>query len=713
MWTARNKFQLGLRSKFVALISLLFILMGLVFTWIFMVNAKSYIVDGLQKRGISLAKNLSHDATYGVSVGDTTALSEFVKGVAEEPDIAYVIILNSRGIVWAHNDPAEVGKMYKDEANQKAQEVQELTVYPYRNEKGVEVYEVITPIMLSSAAIGGGLQAGGGENVPATEKIGVIRLGLSTEETAAKLNRLVWVSILLTLVIIGIGIGASTFFVKLIVKPLERMVGAATQVSNGDFTQTLEISSADEVGTLGEAFVKMMGNLKTMVRKIVDVSQDVSMASQKITENSRQVAEGATVQATAVDNTSSSITQMSTSIREIAGGIEVLSSGAEATSSSILQMSAVINEVANNAQELSASVESTSSSVVEMTASIKQVAEAVDLLSSAAEETASAMNEMSASVREVEKNAKDSARLSERATNDAREYGTKAVEKTIDGMKKIQQTVEKSAQVVNKLGQRSEHIGKVLNVIEEVTKQTNLLALNAAILAAQAGEQGKGFAVVADEIKNLADRTAVSTKEISQLITDIQTEAKDAVVSITDGHKSVEEGMKLSLEAGEALTKILESSKKSADMARDIELATVEQSKGIRQVIESMQRITQMVSQIAHATQEQTKGSSMITQAAERMKDITRQVRNSTEEQAKGSKQITKAMENVTERIQQMFQAITEVRKGSEVIVKSVEEIRSISKESVKLATEMNQVVEILSKQSEILQGEIGRFKIM
>ncbi len=701
-----GRFQLGLRSKFMVLISLLFILMGTFFTWIYMVQAKSFIVDGLQKRGISLAKNLAHNATYGVSIGDTVALAEFVKGVGEEPDVSYVIILNSRGMVWAHSDPAEAGKLYKDEVNQRAQEIQELTVYPYRNEKGTEIYEVTTPIMLSSAIVGGT------ENSGAVEKIGVIRLGLSTESIVAKLSRLVWVSILLTLVVIGLGIGVSTFFVKLMVKPLEKMVKVATLVSNGDFTQSLEVNSRDEVGTLGQSFVKMMGNLKTMVRKIADVSQDVSMASERITQSSRHVGEGATVQAAAVDKTSSSIAQMSTSIREIAGGIEVLSSGAEATSSSILEMSAAINEVANNTQELSGSVESTSSSVVEMTVSIKQVAEAVDLLSSAAEETASAMNQMSASVREVEKNAKESAKISEKATNDAQDYGMKAVEKTIMGMKRIQQTVEKSAQVINKLGQRSEHIGKVLNVIEEVTKQTNLLALNAAILAAQAGEQGKGFAVVADEIKNLADRTAASTKEISQLITDIQTESKDAVISITDGHKSVEEGMKLSLEAGEALNKILESSKKSADMSRDIELATVEQVKGIRQVIESMQRITQMVSQIVHATQEQSKGSSMITQAAERMKDITRQVRNSTEEQAKGSKQITKAMENVTERIQQMVQAITEQKKGSEIILKSVEDIRSISKESVKLVTEMNQVVDILSNQAGVLRGEMGRFKI-
>ena len=103
-----------------------------------------------------------------------------------------------------------------------------------------------------------------------------------------------------------------------------------------------------------------------------------------------------------------------------------------------------------------------------------------------------------------------------------------AIEKTILRMNNIREAVEVSARVINKLGERSEHIGKILTVIDEVTKQTNLFALNAAILAAQAGEQGKGFAVVAGEIKNLADRTASSTKEIAQLITSVQTEAKES-----------------------------------------------------------------------------------------------------------------------------------------------------------------------------------------
>ena len=288
----------------------------------------------------------------------------------------------------------------------------------------------------------------------------------------------------------------------------------------------------------------------------------------------------------------------------------------------------------------------------------------------------------------------------------------RSIEKTITSMNKIQETVVKSADVINRLGERSEQIGRILTVIDEVTKQTNLLALNAAILAAQAGEQGKGFAVVADEIKNLADRTGASTKEISQLIANVQTEAKDAVESVREGAKSVEEGVSLSLEAGDALKKILDTATQSTGMARGIERATVEQTRGIRQVTEAIQRINTMVQQISKATQEQSRGSEQIMQASEKMRDMTRQVKMSTEEQAKGSRQITKAVESVTERVQQIARAINEQKRGSEVIMRSVEDGRNISRQSVKVVTEMNKMVEELAKQAEHLKQSIGRFKV-
>jgi methyl-accepting chemotaxis protein len=694
--------QYGLRFKFIALISLLLIVTGAGLGWFFIDRTKTALQEELKRRGIALAKNLAYNSTYGVSIEDTGGLDRFVKGIVSESDVSYVMILDPRGKVLTHTNESEAGKVLDDDATKVALESKEAMVQMAYTASKEPVYDVAAPVV-SQGAFGVSTEE---------QRIGVVRIGISLRGLNEKIAALWEVGTLITILVVALGIGISAFLVRLIVKPIEQMAGAAVKIADGDFTQNVHVTSQDEVGVLGETFETMSKNLSLMIRQIQEVAENVAQISGQLKTGSKQMYDGAQVQATTTENAASSVEQMNASIRQIAESIEILSSSAEETSSSILEMSSSVSEVANNAGGLSTSVDDTSSSIIEMSASIKQVAENVAILSSAAEETASAVNQINSSLREVEGHAKDSASLSERVMKDAQDLGMRSIEKTISGMNRIQETVVKSADVINRLGERSEQIGRILTVIDEVTKQTNLLALNAAILAAQAGEQGKGFAVVADEIKNLAERTGASTKEIAQLIGNVQSEAKDAVDSVRDGARSVEEGVGLSLEAGEALKKILDTSKQSTVMAQEIEKATMEQTRGIRQVGEAIQRINTMVQQISKATQEQSRGSEQIMHSAEKMRDMTRQVKMSTEEQAKGSRQITEAVENVTERVQQIAKAVNEQKRGSEIIMQSVESGRTTSRQSVNVVAEMNKMVEELAKQAEHLKQSIGRFKV-
>jgi methyl-accepting chemotaxis protein len=699
-----RQIRYGLRFKFVVVTSLLLLSISAALTIVSLIQTRRFLDDALAKRGVSLAKNLAHNSTYGISIGDSSSLVSYIKGLMTERDVAYVEILDSRGIVWAHSDSSLVGRTADDEVGKKAPTASEGFVERFQF-AGESLVAVVEPVMFDAGApsVSG---------PPEKARIGTVVMGLSTREMKAHLGSIVWWSVLITIVLVGLGIACVSYFVRVGMSPLERVVGVVGKVADGDFTQVVEVNTRDELGVLGAACNRMGASLKEMIRKTQDAGNAVTSAADQIAQTSQKVTSGANLQSVATEKTSSSIMEMNASLREVGEGIEVLSSASEATASSMLEMSAAISEVATNTGELSQSVEATSSAIIEMSASIKEVANHVVLLSTASSETASAITEINASVKEVEQNAKESAALAERVTGEASEIGMMSVTKTIASMEKIRETVKKTTNVIHQLGDRSEQIGKILTVIDEVTKQTNLLALNAAILAAQAGEQGKGFAVVADEIKNLAERTSVSTKEIAQLIGAVQAESRDAVESIQDGHQRVEEGMLMALEAGEALKKILESSTQSSAMARGIELATVEQVAGIRRITESMRQITQMVEQIARATQEQSRGSEQIREAAERMRDTTRQVRLSTEEQAKGGKQITQAVEHVTDRVQHLASAVREQRKGSEIIMKSAEEIQLVSKESAVLAQQMGDVVSGLVKQAEILRAEVSRFKV-
>lgn len=109
----------------------------------------------------------------------------------------------------------------------------------------------------------------------------------------------------------------------------------------------------------------------------------------------------------------------------------------------------------------------------------------------------------------------------------------------------IRSSVEASTQTIQELEVSTIEIGRIVTVIKEIADQTNLLALNAAIEAARAGEEGRGFAVVADEVRKLAERTAGATKEIRDMISNIQGQAQEAVSRMQNGMGQMEEGLRL------------------------------------------------------------------------------------------------------------------------------------------------------------------------
>lgn len=271
-------------------------------------------------------------------------------------------------------------------------------------------------------------------------------------------------------------------------------------------------------------------------------------------------------------------------------------------------LASIVGEVSAGVSEVSHSSSQISSSVEEMLASSKEQ-------TNQTEEIAAAMEEMTTTILENTKNATGAANSAKVSGQTANE-GEKVVKQTIESMNQIADVVNNSAETVFKLGEESDKIGEIVQVIQDIADQTNLLALNAAIEAARAGEQGRGFAVVADEVLKLAERTSKATKEISEMIKEIQKETSFAVNSIKAGTDAVSKGKQLAGKAGEVLVEIKTETDRLISIAEHVATASEEQSSTSEQISKNIESISNVSSQT-------TIGIQQIAQAAESLNQLT------------------------------------------------------------------------------------------
>ncbi|HEU4888561.1 MAG TPA: ABC transporter substrate-binding protein [Thermoanaerobaculia bacterium] len=490
-----------------------------------------------------------------------------------------------------------------------------------------------------------------------------------------------------------------------VIKLIDRVTGGDLSISARDIikeTQSMRTAAAMR---------GLVANLERTIRRFGQLASDVARASDQISGRSRILARSATEQLSSTETTSSSVTQIDQSINNVRRSMEELSANAEETSTSVLQMSASIEEVSRIADTLSEFVEQTSSAIEEMIASIHEVASNTESFSSFATQTASSMVEMNATTEEIRNSAQRSSELA-RYVTDAANEGRSAVGGTVDGMRKIQMSVDEAKVALAELAERSQEIGDIVRVIDDIAGQTNLLALNAAIIAAQAGERGRGFAVVADEIRDLSERTSVSTEEIRTLIQNVQKGVGRAAEQMTLSADRVADGVGLTARASQVLDKILELTDRSTSSISEIARATEEQARGSSAATAAIEEVTKMVQQTATASQQQSQTSGKIGQQASMVRDYTKHLKRAMSEQETGSRAISRAMENIMGLVQTVLESTSILAAESAAIVKSMDVIKQGSRESSFGVADLNQMSNTLSHESTLLKQELGRFTL-
>ena len=202
-----------------------------------------------------------------------------------------------------------------------------------------------------------------------------------------------------------------------------------------------------------------------------------------------------------------------------------------------------------------------------------------------------AMEEMAVSISEVAIGAGSVADAAAKTQNIAQK-GSLNIAKGVESTQRIVTSVEVSSITVGELSQEIKKISEVARVIKDIADQTNLLALNAAIEAARAGEQGRGFAVVADEVRKLAERTSVSTTDITNMVNSISTKTLAAVDSMNQVQLDVKEGESFNKLTRDILTQIVASAADVHMLSNDIASAMSEQKEATSETAISMEKIS-------------------------------------------------------------------------------------------------------------------------
>jgi twitching motility protein PilJ len=222
---------------------------------------------------------------------------------------------------------------------------------------------------------------------------------------------------------------------------------------------------------------------------------------------------------------------------------------------------------------------------------IRQLAREAEIQATEIDRTLDAMTRMTQSIQAVAQSAQQATVIAENASAAAAKSG-QAMDSTVQNILHLRETVGETAKKVKHLGESTQQISRVVALINQISLQTNLLAINAGIEAARAGEEAQGFVVIAEEVGELATKATAATREIEQIVENIQRETSEAVQAMEVGTSQVTEGVRVVAEAKNSLNQILEVAKLLHDLVQSISGATAFG-------VETSQVVSELMKQIA------------------------------------------------------------------------------------------------------------------
>lgn len=411
-----------------------------------------------------------------------------------------------------------------------------------------------------------------------------VNLAASEKEAVEKrTQRAILIGYLSFAVALGAAVAVGIYIALTLSRPIKRAAAAARRLADGDLrANDLKVRGSDEVAEMTLAFNQMVQNLRQLLEGVEQSTDAVLTATRSLSDSADQSARGVGGAAVVAN--------------EVAAGADQQSHAADEMRRTMEELKQTIGQIAAGAGQTAQEVQQASEMLSEMVAAIDEVASGADWVAERA-------NQAAATARE----------------------GAGVVGRTAAGMGQVQQAVGESAQRIRELEKLSAKVGDITRVISDIAGQTSMLSLNAAIEAARAGEQGRGFAVVADAVRELAEQSAGSAKEIAGLISAMQTCTVEAVKAMNRGLAEVKNGVTLAADAGAALDQIVGVAEEAAQQVGTIAGSAKAVRTTAANVVQAFDAVAAVTEQSTAATEEMAAGANQVTAATGRVAEISQQ----------------------------------------------------------------------------------------
>jgi methyl-accepting chemotaxis protein len=399
----------------------------------------------------------------------------------------------------------------------------------------------------------------------------------ASEEREAKM--LLTVSLVFSMILAG---AAALILAFSLTRPIIKVAKKLKEISEGegDLTQTINVSSKDEVGDLANYFNKTLLKIKLLILNVRKEAFTLSEIGNTLSIN--------------MTETAAAINQITANIKSIKGRIINQSASVTETNATMEQVVANINKLNVHVENQSANVSRASSAVEEMVANINAVTQT--------------LVHNSGNVKTLK---------------EASETGRGGL-----------QTV---AADIQEISRESEGLMEINAVMENIASQTNLLSMNAAIEAAHAGEAGRGFAVVADEIRKLAESSSDQSKIIGIVLKKIKGSI-DKIAKSTENvltrFEAINSGVKVVAdqednirsameEQGEGSKQVLRSAGDLNEITRQVHSGSQEMLAGAKEVIQESQNLEKATQEITGGINEMASGAEQINIAVNNVNEIS------------------------------------------------------------------------------------------